>query len=595
MDKLTFYAPIEKTDEEQRMVYGYASTEALDSQGEIVKKDALKSAITDYMKFANIREMHQPSAVGKTKKANIDAKGLYIAAKVVDDNAWKKVKEGVYNGFSIGGRVKTQIDNQITGLSLSEISLVDRPANPEAVFDVFKADTVEETPKKKKKTVKAYEMPDMSKVTKLEGEKLQKCMSTVAEMAMLIERLNYIAKHEELEAQYEEDNSPIPAKLKADLDGLIATFKSMVEEETTELVEEEDEEEIVEMAEKTKDLKKEDTTQAEDKKEDVPPVETVEKPVETITEPAKAEEKPENEPVKESAEKGIDLQKIDEKISSGVMPNDEELTALLKMNEIDVNDKNIGILRYNLAGKIIEHIEKSLKSQADKDATELAMKKEQEKVEVTKEEVPHQFDEVKLLVRKLEKQMSENAGTPLDVEKPPASVESPTSPAETVSTALAALQEAVKALSAVNTGNQLTDEEKRLLMDGVKRVSEVTSTGRFRPEAENKEGTISQMPAKTVSEEPTDMKKFQSEIEDLRSQVMKLANMPMPVTVRAAYSVVEKFESGDTKKLELEKAEKRSEELQKLLAIPHDKAIETEAANLSLTIMRLRREVNGSN
>ena len=137
---LSFYTPFAKTDDEKRMVYGYASTEAVDSQGEVVKKDALKKAINDYMKFANIREMHQPSAVGKTKQANIDSKGLYIAAKVVDDNAWKKVKEGVYNGFSIGGRIKQMDDNEITDLTLSEISLVDRPANPEAVFDVYKAD-----------------------------------------------------------------------------------------------------------------------------------------------------------------------------------------------------------------------------------------------------------------------------------------------------------------------------------------------------------------------------------------------------------------------------------------------------------------------
>ena len=115
-DKVLLYAPISKTDEDQRMVYGYASTEALDSQGEVVKKDALKDALDDYMKYANIREMHQPSAVGKTKNAQIDSKGLYVAVKVVDDSAWNKVKEGVYNGFSIGGRVKQMVDNEITNL-----------------------------------------------------------------------------------------------------------------------------------------------------------------------------------------------------------------------------------------------------------------------------------------------------------------------------------------------------------------------------------------------------------------------------------------------------------------------------------------------
>ena len=98
------YAEILKVNEEKRMVYGYASTEALDVQGEVVTKDAIAGALDEYMKFANVREMHQPSAVGVTKKAEIDNKGLYIDVKVVDDAAWEKVKEGVYKGFSIGGK-----------------------------------------------------------------------------------------------------------------------------------------------------------------------------------------------------------------------------------------------------------------------------------------------------------------------------------------------------------------------------------------------------------------------------------------------------------------------------------------------------------
>jgi hypothetical protein len=97
-------------------------------------------ALPDYMKFGNVREMHQPKAAGKTKSATIDDKGMYISVKVVADDAWKLVKEGVYSGFSIGGRMKSKVKNKITGLDLVEISLVDRPANPEAVFTMFKVD-----------------------------------------------------------------------------------------------------------------------------------------------------------------------------------------------------------------------------------------------------------------------------------------------------------------------------------------------------------------------------------------------------------------------------------------------------------------------
>jgi phage head maturation protease len=137
---MRLFASITKTDDEQRMVYGYASTEALDTQGEIVRKEAIEEALPEYMKFGNVREMHKASAVGVAKEASIDGKGLYLAAKVVDDAAWAKVKEGVYKGFSIGGKALSKLDNVISKLRLSEISLVDRPANPEAVFDVWKND-----------------------------------------------------------------------------------------------------------------------------------------------------------------------------------------------------------------------------------------------------------------------------------------------------------------------------------------------------------------------------------------------------------------------------------------------------------------------
>ncbi len=141
---MRFYWPIAKVDAEQRMVWGYASTEAEDDQGETVTRDALTAALDDYMRFANIREMHQPSAVGVATEAAVDDKGLYLGAKIVDGDAWQKVVEGVYKGFSIGGRVTARdpADRRlITALRLTEISVVDRPANPEAVFDCWKLST----------------------------------------------------------------------------------------------------------------------------------------------------------------------------------------------------------------------------------------------------------------------------------------------------------------------------------------------------------------------------------------------------------------------------------------------------------------------
>ena len=144
MDKITKFVPITKVDKEKRMVYGWASTEDLDSDGEIIKASALEKALPDYMKFPTIREMHQPKAAGKTVSAEVrknenGVKGLYIAAKIVTDEAWKLVKEGVYGAFSVGGNIVQKAGNIISDMQLVEISLVDVPANPSAVIEVWKS------------------------------------------------------------------------------------------------------------------------------------------------------------------------------------------------------------------------------------------------------------------------------------------------------------------------------------------------------------------------------------------------------------------------------------------------------------------------
>lgn len=139
---MRFYGNIQKVDVEQRMVYGYASTEATDAHGETILKGAIEAALDDYMEFANIREMHQLSAVGTAEEATVDDNGLYIGAKVIDDVAWGKVTSGVYKGFSIGGKTLARDPKNkkiITKILLTEISLVDRPSNPDARFDIWKA------------------------------------------------------------------------------------------------------------------------------------------------------------------------------------------------------------------------------------------------------------------------------------------------------------------------------------------------------------------------------------------------------------------------------------------------------------------------
>src|SRR6516225_11919060 len=134
---------IEPQDDGTVRVHGIASSEVVDDQGEIVRADAMRAAIPEYMRFPALREMHQLSAAGTTLEAEVCEDGTTrIVAHVVDPIAVAKVRNQVYRGFSIGGHVTRREPGNpkaITGLVLNEISLVDRPANPEATYDCWKA------------------------------------------------------------------------------------------------------------------------------------------------------------------------------------------------------------------------------------------------------------------------------------------------------------------------------------------------------------------------------------------------------------------------------------------------------------------------
>lgn len=134
----SLFVDFTRTDDEARMVYGYATTEALDSYGTIIDLGSVAACLPDYLKWRNVREMHQPSAVGTADEVTLDEKGLYVGVHVVDDQAWEKVKQGVYKGFSIGGKRDYQIDNRIFIKRINEITLGDRPSNEECAFDTFR-------------------------------------------------------------------------------------------------------------------------------------------------------------------------------------------------------------------------------------------------------------------------------------------------------------------------------------------------------------------------------------------------------------------------------------------------------------------------
>jgi len=168
-ENLRLSMPFSKVDKERRTVSGFASLDNIDKQDDIVTAEASMDAFTKFR--GNIREMHQPLAVGKMvsfkadKYFDPDSKkfynGVFVSAYVSKgaQDTWEKVLDGTLTGFSIGGRMNKWDDGFdeksdkairiIKQYDLIELSLVDSPANQFANIvsvekvdgvDVFKAD-----------------------------------------------------------------------------------------------------------------------------------------------------------------------------------------------------------------------------------------------------------------------------------------------------------------------------------------------------------------------------------------------------------------------------------------------------------------------
>jgi len=148
-DFTTAYASILKYDENDDgtlMVYGNATDDSLDLDQQICDPAWLEKAMPDWFTSGgNIREMHGPNAAGVAKEyENKNGKHI-IGVHVVDPLAVKKVKTQVYRGFSVGIKAPRVVrDNKaangrIIDGSIIEVSLVDRPANPNAKLILAKS------------------------------------------------------------------------------------------------------------------------------------------------------------------------------------------------------------------------------------------------------------------------------------------------------------------------------------------------------------------------------------------------------------------------------------------------------------------------
>ena len=161
MATLDLFLPLVKVDFDARTVHGVATAEAPDRAGEICDYESTKPYFEAWSAGAReasggkslgaVRAMHQRIAAGKLTDIAFDDEGkrILVAAKIVDDDEWDKVVEGVYTGFSQGGRYVARWNDEASGLvrytaEPTEISLVDVPCLPGATFEVVKDGIVEE-------------------------------------------------------------------------------------------------------------------------------------------------------------------------------------------------------------------------------------------------------------------------------------------------------------------------------------------------------------------------------------------------------------------------------------------------------------------
>lgn len=123
-------------------IYGIASTEARDRQGELIRQDGWDLDNFKTNPVIMLSHNYQEFPVGKATEIKVEKNQLIFRAVFTDvtqkaKEAYALVKEGILNAISVGfiPRDYDEKDGSIiTKAELLEISLVPIPANPQAVI-----------------------------------------------------------------------------------------------------------------------------------------------------------------------------------------------------------------------------------------------------------------------------------------------------------------------------------------------------------------------------------------------------------------------------------------------------------------------------
>jgi hypothetical protein len=292
-------ARITKVDARQRLVYGRATQEVVDKSGEIFDYGRSKphfqkwsgdiaaatKAAGQEESLGNVRAMHKDIVAGKLTEIVFDdaEKAIDVCAHIDDEAQWERVANGVYTGFSIGGKYADRWpDAENPKLKRfeaipAEISLVDNPCVPTATFEMIKADGgtelrkfVSTPPDETERTTErpagdapagdaakaavpaalaegqtapasspapalqapAVEPPAAARVLTL----VTKGMYDVAQLACVLDTIRCLASSAKWEADIEQDASPLPAQLREWLASGAKILVAMSDEEAQELL-----------------------------------------------------------------------------------------------------------------------------------------------------------------------------------------------------------------------------------------------------------------------------------------------------------------------------------------------------------------------
>lgn len=180
--------------------WAYISSASIDSDGEIIEPEAIEKAWPTYK--GNIRVMHREEVGGAVVESeyDLDKKQRWIKMSLFKE-VWEGIKKGFYQGVSIGGQVTDKIGNKITGLNLFEISVVDVPANPDALIVAYK--------RNKNQDIKSQEEKNMF-------EELEKSGYTIQDLINLLKSSKENKDINKSEDKSEEDKKKEEEKTEQD-------------------------------------------------------------------------------------------------------------------------------------------------------------------------------------------------------------------------------------------------------------------------------------------------------------------------------------------------------------------------------------------